>query len=312
MSYQQYFDPKTPRLAKEEEDLGSLDVRDGSVYVYSEKIVLTVNVAIATGRPLLIFGPPGSGKSSLASFVARTMNWNYFERVISSRIQAQDILWKFDALRRLRDAQAGQLSDKTEAYLEPQVIWWAFDPVSATNRGIEPPIPNHIVIARPPGIIRDINHPSVVLLDEIDKAEPDVPNDLLVALGSQYFRISETGCEIRSKLNPLIFITSNNEKSLPKAFLRRCIVLVLEPPDEKRLIEIARNHFPKYFKKNIKLFEEIANIVIKIRKGTNQNSPSTAEYLDAIRACLELKAKPEKSKIWQSIEAAIFEKRIDI
>ncbi|MBZ5626525.1 MAG: AAA family ATPase [Acidobacteriia bacterium] len=115
--YKDDFDPSDYRLGGA--DAGTkrgLDVRDGSVYVYEDEIKLAVRVALATGRPLLLLGAPGSGKSSLAAFVARTMNWNYFEQVVTSRTKAQDLLWTFDAVRRLRDAQANELQDQIESY----------------------------------------------------------------------------------------------------------------------------------------------------------------------------------------------------
>src|SRR5215469_2387146 len=193
------------------------DLRDGSVYVYEELITLAVRVALAIGRPLLLLGPPGSGKSSLAAFVARTMNWNYFEQVVSSRSKAQDLLWTVDVVRRLRDAQAKQLHKQMEPYIEPRVLWWAFNPAEARLRGAQT-LPKGVAPAVPPGVLRGEDHPSVVLMDEIDKADPDVPNDLLVSLGSQRFRVEDLGREVSVANRILVFITSNNERSLPAAF----------------------------------------------------------------------------------------------
>jgi len=139
-NWQKDFDPKAYRLAPQ----GSApkpgqDVRDGSVYVYEEPIKLAVRVALATGRPLLLLGPPGSGKSSLAAYAARSMDWNYFEQVVTSRTRAQDLQWTFDAVRRLRGAKE---------------------------------LPGSVKAALPPGTLRGDDHPSVVLIDEVDKADP--------------------------------------------------------------------------------------------------------------------------------------------
>src|SRR5687767_783409 len=230
MSYKKQFAPgDTVRLTPE--GAGQLSVgdqREGSVYVYSPEIVLAVNVALATRRPLLVRGPSGSGKSSLARNVANFLNWRYYETVISSRTQARDLLWEVDLLRRLNAAQAQDrvLGADLAPYVTPGVLWWAFDrpgalrhgkAVKAADSGQQAP--------KEPG---EQKHPAaraVVLIDEIDKADPDVPNNLLVPLGSLQFRVEETGAlvETDAKRAPLVFITTNDERELPAAFLRRCV-----------------------------------------------------------------------------------------
>jgi MoxR-like ATPase len=313
MTYQKTFDPQSVRLSEAGDGpTHGRDIRDGSIYVYKPSTVLAVKVALATQRPLLICGPPGSGKSSLAAFVAKTMGWNYFEEVITSRTQARDLQWTFDAVRRLRDAQAGQLYEGLEPYIEPRVLWWAFDPVSAQKRGFVEDFPAHIRAMKPPGVIRNADYPSVVLLDEIDKADPDVPNDLLVALGSQRFFVTEIDRVIKPKHSPLVFITSNDERSLPKAFLRRCVVHTLEPSEAHDLVKIAKAHFPQ-FNDVHGLFEKIADRVVAMRDRAESNDdpqPSTAEYLDAVRACIEFKVEPGDSPEWQAIRTAVLTKQI--
>jgi MoxR-like ATPase len=323
MSNTTMFEPKAARLLPGDEATSGRDLRDGSVYVWTYPTVLAVRVAQATGRPLLIGGPPGSGKSSLAAFVARSMNWNYFEKVITSRTQAQDLQWTFDAVRRLRDAYAARneqgdtnsaRSEKIEAYIEPGVLWWAFDPAGALRRGFRGELPPGIREADPPGELRDPNQPSVVLLDEIDKADPDVPNDLLVALGSQCFRVAETGAPVEARWPPLMFITTNNERALPAAFLRRCVVHTLELPDSDRLVEIARAHFPRYADQPEQdLLKQIADKVVEMRRssdGAEAVTPSTAEYLDAVRACLHFNVRPDDSDlVWKAITQCVLKKQ---
>jgi MoxR-like ATPase len=324
MKYATMFDPQNQLLPPTGIPAAGRDLRDGSFYVFTEPVdrdptVLVVKVALATGRPLLLSGAPGSGKSSLAAFVARTMNWNYFEQVITSRTRAQDLMWGFDAVRRLRDAQARSEVEELASYIEPHVLWWTFNPLDALRRGRSARPESDTRFAADDdgqhyGVLRDYLHPSVVLLDEIDKADPDVPNDLLVALGSQRFRVEETGHEVKSEMTPLVIITSNNERALPAAFLRRCIVHWLEPPDANRLVEIANQHFPEEQGQRQELFKQLAVKVVEMRDEAAERGgpkPSTPEYLDAVRACLLLNIEPGDTPEWLIIQAAVFDKQIE-
>jgi MoxR-like ATPase len=307
--YDTTFEPHSYRLGDDDETPRGRDIREGSVYVWPDEIVLVVRVAMATGRPLLLRGLPGSGKSSLAAFVARSMRWNYFEHVITSRTQAQDLQWTFDAVRRLRDAMSDRDLDEG-AYVDPGVLWWAYDPRGARVRGFGGGLPNNIREATPPGELRGIDHPGVVLLDEIDKADPDVPNDLLVALGSLCFRVAETGLAVEAGRTPLIVITTNKERALTPAFLRRCVIHELKPHNPDRLVEIAKAHFPHH-SDHVDLFRKIADRVDAFRKGAATDevlAPSTAEYLDAVRACLDGGVVPGDSPHWQAIERGILQK----
>lgn len=321
MKYDTVFDPQNPLSPVTQQPAAGRDLRDGSFYVFTKPIerdptVLVVKVALATGRPLLLCGAPGSGKSSLAAFVARRMNWNYFEQVITSRTSAQDLMWGFDAVRRLRDAQARSEVETLESYIEPRVLWWTFNPRDALRRGRRQAesLLNSPDDGQQYGVLRDYSHPSVVLLDEIDKADPDLPNDLLVALGSQRFRVTETGHEVTSALTPLVIITSNNERALPAAFLRRCIVHWLEAPDATRLVEIAEKHFPEEQQHRQKLLKELAVKVVEMRAVASERGgpmPSTPEYLDAVRACLQLNIEPGDTPEWRIIQAAVFDKNME-
>ncbi|WP_433622926.1 AAA family ATPase [Nocardia sp. CA-120079] len=285
------------------------DRRDGLVYIMSEYVDFAVRVALATGRPLLLRGEPGSGKSSLAAFIARERRWRYYEHVVTSRTQARDLLWTFDSVRRLGDAQARNpagavLNDSS--YIEPGVLWWAFARESARRRGadldqmaIDAVEPNAMMNAD-----RSADH-AVVLIDEIDKAEPDVPNGLLVPIGSNEFVVTETNSVIRKEpprapIDPglsrhLVVVTTNEERELPQAFLRRCVVLWLDEPGPKHLVDIARAHLKTYdggfTKADKQLADELAAVLIKLRVSARDKhirAPSTAEYLDALRACREL------------------------
>lgn len=298
---------------------GAGDRRDGQVYVYNEKIELAVNVALATGRPMLIRGPSGSGKSSMARNVARRLGWRYYERVITSRTQASDLQWTFDALRRLSDAQADKLRPQTEHYVEPGVLWWAFDPQSAKRRGL-PEGSSLEKEAQDPGE-EEGEEGAVVLLDEIDKADPDVPNNLLVPLGSLVFSVRETGAQVEARGPVLVMITTNDERVLPNAFLRRCVILELDAPGEDLLVEIATEHYGEDVKG---FYRPIAKRVIEIapkkepgragaaRGAAGQSAPSTAEYLDTVWACIDLDIDPESEKdktAWEALTSATLTKR---
>ena len=312
MNYKKIFDPGNPILSTEiPPDIKNLGDRcSKSVYVYDENIILAVNVAIAAGRPLLVRGPSGWGKSSLARNVAYTLGWQYYEQVISSRTQARDLLWEVDIIRRLQDAQIkDQLKDFTH-YIKPGILWKAFDPESALNQE------RKALSSESSSQFKEQDYDNscsraVVLLDEIDKADPDFPNNLLVPLGSLYFTVEETGTKVEcdSENSPLVFITTNDERELPTAFLRRCVELRLSKP---KLLEIGKAHFDK----NMDLVEKVASLLETTKNEQNMEqysirsySPSPAEFIDTVNACIKLDIKPEsinpESDIWKILKKTI-------
>jgi MoxR-like ATPase len=272
------------------------DQREGSIYVYTDEIILAVNVALATRRPLLVRGSAGSGKSSLAHNVAHVLKYRYYETVISSRTQARDLLWEVDLLRRLHDAQIpnSNFNADLSPYIMPGPLWWAFDRQSALR---------HSDAAAEPGPPQAYPHArAVVLLDEIDKADPDVPNNLLVPLGSLQFLVEETGEAVKTTAEqaPLVFITTNDERELPTAFLRRCVELILPAATHERLVAIGKAHFPHL---DEKLLETIARHIDKASIASGRpgdGKPSPAEYIDTLRVCDRLEIGPE-SPDWKNV-----------
>jgi MoxR-like ATPase len=294
MDYTKIFDPEPVQSFQLREPDATVkgDVGDRSVYVYSDDIVLAVNVALATGRPLLIRGPSGGGKSSLALNVARVLKRRFYEKVISSRTQARDLLWEVDHLRRLQDAQTRTLKPDFSPYINPGVFWWAFDRQNALKQRNK--LVPQVVDQNETGENTDVSE-SVVLLDEIDKADPDVPNNLLVPLGSLSFTVDETGEVVSAKQTPLVFVTTNEERQLPVAFLRRCVELKLKNLNKDDLVKIGRAHFPA---EDPAILQKVAKLILS-QSGAGA-PPSAAEYLDTARACLNLKIDPDND-IWQDL-----------
>jgi len=308
MDNKQLFSPATTAvfLSQTTGKIAAGDRRDGSVYVYTPKIVLAVRVAQVTNRPLLVRGSSGNGKSSLARNVARVLGWRYYEAVITSRTQARDLLWEVDLLRRLSDANLRdkEVSEDITPYIKPGVLWWAFDPASARRRGKPKEESDAAWDASDPNL-GDESERAVVLIDEIDKADPDVPNNLLVPLGSLQFQVEETRTlvETEAARAPLVFITTNGERELPAAFLRRCIDVELPDPDVERLVEIGKAHFDK---QTDTFLRDIADrIQPTIETGAAESKKTqvragTAEFLDTIRACIDLEITPG-SKEWEDL-----------
>lgn len=237
-------------------------------YLPSEELVEAVNLAIYLERPLLIKGEPGCGKTRLARAVAYELKLPYEAWNIKSTSRGRDGLYTYDAVGRLRDAQlaaVGRLSDEKIQALDNPDTYVHWGPLG-----------------------RAFKNPkrTVVLIDEIDKADIDFPNDLLLELDEQRFVVEETGDEIKAKAAPIVLITSNDEKDLPDAFLRRCLFHYVEFPKREQLIEIVKAHFPTspevlvdaIIDRFLELREEMRN-----DKGDSGKKVSTSELMDWFR-----------------------------
>jgi MoxR-like ATPase len=304
------------------------DRRDGRLYRYTPGIKLAVNVALATGRPLLVLGATGCGKSSMANNLARVMRRRYYEFVVTSRSQARDLLYRFDAVRRLGDSQSrnhrkpplataestDQIWQTQFPYVDPGPMWWSLDRRTASRRGY----PGEGTLPFRKAVDPVIWEPdassigsSVLLIDEIDKAEPDFPNNLLVPLGSWQFIVDEVATPIylpvademqHPTLRPLVIITSNRERELADTFLRRCVVLEIPTPTPDQLVQLAVTTFGR---PDDGSFQNIAHLLLELRGVQNL---SIAEFLDAVSAIERLQAaEPTLSEIiklsaWRSSE----------
>ena len=225
-----------------------------SDYVATEDLKVAVNAAIALERPLLIKGEPGTGKTVLAYEVAKALNSPLLTWHIKSTTKAQQGLYEYDAVTRLRDSQLGDERVKdVKNYIKHGKLWEAFD---APER-------------------------PVLLIDEIDKADIEFPNDLLQELDRMEFYVYETNETIKAKIRPVVIITSNNEKELPDAFLRRCFFHYIRFPEAETMNAIVDVHFPGIKKK---LVAEALRIFYDMRKVPGlKKKPSTSELLDWLK-----------------------------
>jgi MoxR-like ATPase len=226
-------------------------------YVATDDLKVAVNAAVALERPLLIKGEPGTGKTVLAYEVAKAMNAPLLTWHIKSTTKAQQGLYEYDAVTRLRDSQLGDERVKdVRNYIKKGKLWEAFEAPT-----------------RP-----------VLLIDEIDKADIEFPNDLLQELDRNEFYVYETNETIAAKVRPIIIITSNNEKELPDAFLRRCFFHYIRFPEEATMQAIVDVHFPGIKQK---LVAEALRIFYDMRKVPGlKKKPSTSELLDWLKLLL--------------------------
>ena len=259
-------------------------------------LIQAVNLAIALERPLLLEGEPGCGKTQLAPAIAyefsqrylkeNNQKWPYFPWNIKSTTRAQDGLYTYDAIARLRDAQLLGMNN-LEKYLDEDKINAVIERLnnqeSYLQRG-ELGKSFEVKEVRP-----------IVLIDEIDKADIDFPNDLLLELDKLEFEIPEIGATgdnaIKAEQSPLVIITSNRERELPDAFLRRCLYYYLNFPDEEELIEIVKLHFPDLNSEQLELVDETVDKFLGVREmGSNRpnaKKAGTSELLDLMKILLK-------------------------
>ncbi len=235
-----------------------------SNYIATKDLQLAVNAAITLERPLLIKGEPGTGKTMLAEELAESLGTELIQWHIKSTTKAQQGLYEYDAVSRLRDSQLGD--DRVHDignYIVKGKLWEAF---SAEKR-------------------------PVLLIDEIDKADIEFPNDLLLELDKMEFFVYETQERVVAKQRPIVIITSNNEKELPDAFLRRCFFHYIQFPNPEEMQEIVNVHFPDLKKK---LLDEALNAFFEIRDVPGlKKKPSTSELIDWLKLLVAEDIPPE-------------------
>lgn len=258
-------------------------------YVATDDLRVAVNAAIALERPLLIKGEPGTGKTVLAVEVAKALGVDLIEWHIKSTTKAQQGLYEYDAVSRLRDGQMGEERAKdVRNYIKKGKLWEAF-----TAEG------------RP-----------ILLIDEIDKADIEFPNDLLQELDRMEFYVYETDETIKAKQRPLVIITSNNEKELPDAFLRRCFFHFIKFPDEQTMKAIIDVHYPGIKQK---LVSEALTTFCAMREVPGmKKKPSTSELLDWLKLLmnedvdLETLAEQDPEKLTPPLHGALLKNEQDV
>ena len=236
-------------------------------YVATPDLMLAVNAAIVLQRPLLIKGEPGTGKTMLAEEVAKALGAPLLQWHIKSTTKAQQGLYEYDAVSRLRDSQLGGVDgDRVHDianYIVKGVLWQALE----------------------------ADQPTVILIDEIDKADIEFPNDLLRELDRMEFYVYETQQLVKAKHRPIVFITSNNEKELPDAFLRRCFFHYIRFPDKETMQSIVDVHFPGLKRS---LLKEALEVFFELREVPGlKKKPSTSELLDWLKLLLAEDIPPE-------------------
>lgn len=244
-----------------------MSFQSNSRYIVTPELALAVNAAITLQKPLLIKGEPGTGKTELAKALADSLQTELLQWHIKSTTKAQQGLYEYDAVSRLRDSQLGDVRVHDIAnYIKPGKLWQAF---TAPKR-------------------------PVLLIDEIDKADIEFPNDLLHELDQMAFDVYETGQTVRALQRPVVIITSNNEKELPDAFLRRCFFHYIRFPDEQALSQIVDVHLPGLCQQ---LLTEALESFFALRAHNQlRKKPSTSELIDWLRLLVAEQISPEQLK----------------
>lgn len=258
-------------------------------YIATDDLMLAVNSAMVLGRPLLIKGEPGTGKTMLAEEVSSALGMPLFQWHIKSTTKAQQGLYEYDAVSRLRDSQLGDPRVHDIAnYIVKGKLWEAFES----------------------------DCQSVLLIDEVDKADIEFPNDLLRELDRMEFYVYETRQLVQAKKRPMIIITSNNEKELPDAFLRRCFFHYIRFPDRDTLEQIVNVHYPDI---KSSLVKEALEVFFGVREIPGlKKKPSTSELLDWLKILMSEQIMPEdlrnnrKARLIPQLHGALLKNEQDL
>lgn len=312
MNYQKLLDS-----VNESDDLDEIGSWKASKYFWRDDVVQAIIAAVASKRPLLVQGAPGTGKSELAHAAAKLLDRVFISEVIQAETEVSQLLWSIDYTQRLADAQMASLDKKyakrvenIENYIGAGALWWAIDWESATQQkskhNFTPPQLYH-----PKNTSKTIVKNGVVLLlDEIDKGDISLANGLLEVLGNRSFHVSSIGHTVScNTVNPLIVLTSNGTRQLPMALLRRCVVLELTLPDDLKtyFINIGKTHYPDVDEDVLQI---AAEQIIQDRNACKGNiKTGLAEYLDLLSALVDISSNDiEQQKQWLQTLSSYFYK----
>lgn len=301
-------------------------------HVFSRKDLLAINLALAAGRPLLLRGEPGCGKSQLARAAAHELKWPLLAKVVNARCEPEDLLYRFDAVARLAQAQILPRDPESmqklaaENFLLPEILWWALNHVDAARR--------HDVAKLHCGSmgcdyglkLRDSFSASkgcVVLIDEIDKADSEVPNSLLEVFSLGGFALPYGGgtVEPKNSLPPLIIVTTNEDRDLPAAFVRRCLVHQMDPPKADQeaalksyFIQRVTAHYPDESVLSIAVRDLAIKRLVEDRKVMESHDlpkPGLAELLDLLRGLVKGGHGTEEDRVKDFAEYVFNKHRLD-
>ena len=259
-------------------------------YIPDPGLIDAVNVALALGQPLLLTGEPGTGKTQLAYYIAWELGLpEPFKFETKSTSTSKDIFYSYDALRRFQDAQSNISSSSALPYINYNALGlaiifsWNPDATLMNKEGVDRPLKEYL----PEQLVHPGKQRSIVLIDEIDKAPRDVPNDILNEIDQMYFRIPELDnfpISANPDFFPIIVLTSNSEKDLPSAFLRRCIYYNIPFPDVERMTLIITKRLGWFSNENQQFVHDAVRLFYRMRNKGLRKEPSTAELLDWISA----------------------------
>ncbi|MGD2091127.1 MAG: MoxR family ATPase [Candidatus Aminicenantes bacterium] len=259
-------------------------------YIAGSGLRQAVNVALALGQPLLVTGEPGSGKTQLAASIAYELNLPLLKFYTKTTSTAVDLFYRYDALRRFQDAHMSEKKPlNIDDYIEYRALGQA---ILLTNQ------PGEVKDYLPENLLEKMPTRSVVLIDEIDKAPRDLPNDVLNEVEKLQFEVKETGKTFSAaeRLRPILVLTSNSEKNLPDAFLRRCIFYHIPFPSQEQLIEIVEKRFAPYREFTTQHIDAAVEVFLKIRSVDLKKRPATAEFLGWLQVLQALSLEPADIK----------------